>query len=239
MAEIKTAKRQTLQLMANEMYSRFAKKEDVKEYSLVKKQTAEEGFFASYNLTKAGEVVGDTINIPKDYLVKSATIATCSAANTPVEGYKKGDKYLDFVVNTTDGAGNESHIYIKVQELVDVYTGGNGINVGTDNTIAIKVDTTNAHGLSVGADGLALALATETTAGAMSADDKKKLNKAVTEETQLSLGEATGAGNVVTAVEVDGHKVTPVKGLTALTEADLVDFTQEEVAAIFNEAATV
>lgn len=200
MAEIKTAKRQTLEFMAQEAYARFAKKEDVKEYSLVKKQTADEGYFASYNLTKGGEVVGDTINIPKDYLVKSATIAECTKADTPVVGYAVGDKYLDFVVNTTDDTGNESHIYIKVQELVDVYTNGNGIEVGADNSIAVKIDAANANGLSVGADGVALALATETSAGAMSAEDKKKM-------------------------------------ASVLTESDLVDFTQEEITAIFDAAA--
>lgn len=200
MAEIKTAKKVTLELMAKEMYSRFAKKEDVKEYSIVKKETADAGYAASYTLTKGGTVVGETINIPKDYLVKSATLETCSTANTPVSGYKKGDKYLDFVVNTTDGAGNESHIYIKVSDLVDVYTGGNGIEVGQDNSISAKIDTVNANGLSVGSAGVALALATETTAGAMSADDKKKM-------------------------------------ASVLTSADLVDFTQEEITAIFDEAA--
>lgn len=234
---IKTAKKATLELMAQEAYARFAKKEDVKEYSIAKKETAEEGYAASYNLTVGGTVVGDTINIPKDYLVKSATVETCSTANTPVDGYKKGDKYLDFVVNTTDGTGNESHIYIKVQELVDVYTGGNGITVGTDNSVSVKIDTANANGLSVGADGVALALATETAAGAMSPEDKKKLNAAITEQTEITVGEASGSGNVITGITVEDNVITPAKGITALTEDDLVDFTQEEITAIFDAAS--
>lgn len=107
------------------------------EYSLVKAETAVDGFAASYNLTKAGVNVGDTINIPKDYLVKSASIKTVETVDTPVAGYKVGDKYIDFVVNTTDGTGNESHIYLAVNELVDVYTAGDGIEVGADNKIAL------------------------------------------------------------------------------------------------------
>ena len=107
------------------------------EYSLVKAETAVEGFAASYNLTKGGVNVGDTINIPKDYLVKSASVKTVESADTPVSGYKVGDKYIDFVVNTTDGTGNESHIYLAVNELVDVYTAGDGIEVGTDNKISL------------------------------------------------------------------------------------------------------
>lgn len=234
---IKTAKKATLELMAREAYARFAKKEDVKEYSIVKKAQAEEGYTASYNLTVGGTAVGETINIPKDYLVKAATLESCSVADKPLAGYKKGEKYLDFVVNTTDGTGNESHIYIKVQELVDVYTGGNGITVGADNSISVKIDTANANGLSAGADGVALALATETAAGAMSAEDKKKLNAAITEETEVTVGEATGAGNVITGITVEDNVITPAKGITALTEDDLVDFTQEEITAIFDAAS--
>lgn len=234
---IKTAKKATLELMAKEMYGRFAKKEDIAAYSISKKAEAETGYAASYQLTKDGTAIGDTINIPKDYLVKSASVETCSTAGSPVTGYKKGDKYIDFIVNSTDGEGNESHIYLLVSELVDVYTGGNGIDVGADNSIAIKVDSANANGLSVGADGLALAEATESAAGAMSAADKAKLNKALTEETQLSLGTPTGTGNVVTGVEVNDHEIVLKKDVTALTEADLEDFTQAEIAEIFNTAA--
>ena len=80
------------------------------------------------------------INIPKDFLVKSGTVEECTVADQPVAGLKPGDKYLDFVVNATDGAGTESHIYIPVQDLVDVYKSGKGINVGSDNTISAVVD---------------------------------------------------------------------------------------------------
>ncbi|MGN0657070.1 MAG: hypothetical protein ACI4KR_09770 [Ruminiclostridium sp.] len=106
-------------------------------YSIVKAETAEEGYIASYNLTKDGVNVGATINIPKDYLVKSASIKTVETADTPVAGYKVGDKYIDFVVNTAEGTGNESHIYLAVNELVDVYTSGDGIEVGSDNKITL------------------------------------------------------------------------------------------------------
>lgn len=235
---IKTAKKATLELMAKEMYGRFAKKDDVAAYSISKKATAESGYAASYQLTKNGTAVGDTINIPKDYLVKSGSVKTCTTAGTPVASYKKGDKYIDFVVNSTDGDGNESHIYLLVSELVDAYTSGNGIEVSSDNSIAVKVDAANANGLSVGANGLAIAEATETTAGAMSAADKVKVNNAITEETELSLGTTSGTGNVVTGVEVSDHTITLKKEVTALTEADLEDFTQAEITTIFDEAAS-
>ena len=142
-----------------------------------KLETPEAEYFSSYKLYLNGKEVSDsaTINIPKDYLVKSASVKTCSIVDTPVAGYKVGDKYIDFVVNTVDTSGNESHIYLKVQELVDVYKSGNGITVATDNSISIKLNVTKTNGLVVDANGLGIEPASPTSAGAMSASHYKKL----------------------------------------------------------------
>lgn len=169
----------TLQALVQKTEQRYAKQADVSEYSVMKKETADSGYAATYVLAKDGEAVGEPINIPKDYLVKSAGVKTAAEADVPVAGYKVGDKYIDFVVNTVADDGNESHIYLLVQELVDAYTAGNGIEIGADNKISVKVNAGNANGLSVGADGLQMAVATETTAGAMSAEDKQLLGTAL------------------------------------------------------------
>lgn len=105
------------------------------EYTIAKLQTAESGYAHTYVLTKDGTQVGDKINIPKDLVVQSGEVKTCATANSPVSGYKKGDKYIDLVLANADN----THIYILVSDLVDTYTGGNGITI-TDNAIAI--DTT-------------------------------------------------------------------------------------------------
>lgn len=63
-----------------------------------------------------------------------------------------------------------------MNELVDAYTGGNGIEVSTANVISAKIDSVNANGLGVTAAGFKLDLATTSTAGAMSAADKAKLD---------------------------------------------------------------
>lgn len=109
------------------------------EYTLIKKDTADEGYISSYNLTKNGEVVGSTINIPKDYLVKSATLETVTVEDTPVEGYIVGDKYIDFVVNTVQGDENTHHIYLLVSDLVDTYKSGQGIVISDDNVVSIVI----------------------------------------------------------------------------------------------------
>ena len=176
---IKRTSLNTLQALVNEIEARFVKTDDLAVYSIKKKETADEGYIASYNLTKDGVIVGDTINIPKDYLVKSATVKEVEAADTPVAGYKVGDKYIDFVINTIDNDGNESHIYIAFTDLnIATYTAGNGIDI-TNSEVSAKVDTTN--GLNVSENGIGIALATTTTAGAMSATDKVKLDLALTE----------------------------------------------------------
>ena len=144
--------------------------------------TATEGYAASYAVKQNGTQVGVTIDIPKDYLVKSASVETVATADTPVSGYTVGQKYLDFVVNTVDNDGTASHIYLLVEELVDVYNAGNGIELGANNAFAVKIDATSANGLSVSANGLALGTVTASTSGvggsngAMLATDKEILD---------------------------------------------------------------
>lgn len=138
----------------------------IAEYSIVKLETATDGYLASYQLQKDGTPVGATINIPKDYLVKSASIKTATADDP--SGFAEGTKYIDFVVNTYDtdsGSGKESHIYLNVQDLVDVYTPGDGIDISEANVISVKVVAEN--GLSVDASGVKMGVASENANGAM------------------------------------------------------------------------
>lgn len=132
----------------------------------------------SYTLAQGGSTVG-TINIPKDYLVKSGSIETVTVANQPYAGAAVDDKYLDFVVNTKDtaaGSGSASHIYIPVNDLVDAYTDGYGITISAANVVSVKLDADKSNGLSLSSNGLALNTASQSAAGAMSASDKAKLD---------------------------------------------------------------
>lgn len=195
--------------------------------NLIEQATAESGYLKTYILAlgvdnEAAVVASGTgknlvgkINIPKDFLVKSATVETVATADTPYTGAQVGDKYIDFVINTKDtaqGSETASHVYLPVNELVDVYTGGNGVNVSNSNVIsldldtnggleltgstdgqkqlAIKLDSSNANGLALTSAGLKLALATQSAAGAMSAADKTKLDKAITSDDIALLSDA-------------------------------------------------
>ena len=81
--------------------------------------TAESGYLSSYAVKQNGVQVGNTINIPKDFLVKSGSVKTVSTVNNPVSGYSVGDKYIDLVINVQEGTSTDSHIYILVSDLID------------------------------------------------------------------------------------------------------------------------
>ena len=107
--------------------------------------TTSSGMLKTYGLFKDNTLVaGSIIDIPKDFLVKSATMGICETADEPIAGLEPGDPYLDFVINTKDSQSStgDQHIYINVTGLVDVYTEGNGINIANN---VISVDTTDTN----------------------------------------------------------------------------------------------
>ena len=159
--------------------------------NVVKKDTANVGYIASYQVTVDGTAVGVDIDIPKDYLVKSADIKEVTAVDDPYTGAAVGDKYIDFVVNTVGGDGNESHIYLAIKDFVKEYTDGDGIEISATNVIAIKLGT-NTNGLKVGTTGLELDAATDTTAGAMSSADKTKLDGVAEGATKVEASDTNG-----------------------------------------------
>lgn len=130
-------------------------------YDIVK--DADSGDYAAiYHLTKDGTNTGAAINIPKDLFVKEGKVV-----DNPT-GQPAG-KYIELTLQN-----QTNPIYINVADLVDAYTEGNGITISATNEISAKVVAAN--GLSVGATGIAMALATTDAAGAMSSADKGKLD---------------------------------------------------------------
>ena len=165
----------------------------IAEYSVVTLETATDGYLASYQLQKDNVPVGAIINIPKDYLVKSTSVKTATADDP--SGFAEGTKYIDFIVNTYDtdsGSGKESHIYLNVQDLVDAYTPGDGIEISEANAISVKVVAEN--GLSVDASGVKMGVATADTNGAMTSTMVVKLN-GIAEEATKNVITLNGAAN--------------------------------------------
>ena len=111
-----------------------------------KQSTAESGYAHTYVIKQNNTQVGSKINIPKDFLVKSATLNTCSTANNPVSGYSVGDKYLDFVVNAKDNSATDEHLYVLVSDLVDDVTIDSSWVTNSTNPVQSKVIKTALDG---------------------------------------------------------------------------------------------
>lgn len=180
------------------------------EYTIAKLTTAETGYLATYQLQKDGTGVGEKINIPKDYLVKSAEVKTSTGTGDP-SGFPKDTKYIDFTINTYDtesGSGTESHIYLNVADLVDVYTSGSAAG----DAIQIAISADNKISATVTNKGITLA---------MLADDvQTAIGKAGTALQKASI--TTGSTNGTIAV---GGDDVAVKGLgsAAYTESSAYD----------------
>ena len=130
-------------------------------YDIVK-DTDSGDYAAIYHLTKDGVNTGAAINIPKDLFVKEGKIV-----DNP-SGQPAG-KYIELTLQN-----QINPIYINVADLVDAYTEGNGITISGTNEISAKVVAAN--GLSIGAAGISMGLASGTANGAMSSAQFTKLS---------------------------------------------------------------
>lgn len=81
---------------------------------------------------KAAKKIG-TINIPKDMVVSAAELKTVTTADDPYAGAVVGDKYIDLTIANA----SSDHIYLPVNDLVDVYTG----STGSEITVAVNSST--------------------------------------------------------------------------------------------------
>lgn len=92
---------------------------------------------------KAAKAIG-TIDIPRDYLVKSAVVSTVETANTPYTGAAVGDKYIDFVINTKDSDTDASHLYVAINDLIHPIGA-----VANASEVQVAVDANNQISASV------------------------------------------------------------------------------------------
>lgn len=99
---------------------------DAVEYTIVKDTDAGD-YAAIYHLTKDGENVGASINIPKDMVVKSGEVVT-----NP-EGQPEGTYLVLTLANTTS-----DKIYINVSDLIEYVTSGS--KTGDMVVIAVSDD---------------------------------------------------------------------------------------------------
>lgn len=130
-------------------------------FTIQAKSTPNQGFASSYQLLINGTAVGDDINIPRGMVLQSGSLQTVQTADTPYSGAVVGDKYIDLVLNTTPA----QHIYIPVNDLVDNYTAGLGLEL-TSGAFSVKIPATETN---LVADATGLHLSPTATAALQSA----------------------------------------------------------------------
>lgn len=107
------------------------------EYTMVKQDTAEEGYASTYYLTKDGVQVGAKINLAKDQVLQNVELKQCTVADQPIEGLEVGDYYFDFTFQN-----KSEHIYLAAKALTDVYTAGAGLTL-TNGEFAVNTADTS------------------------------------------------------------------------------------------------
>lgn len=125
--------------------------------------TTTNGYLKTYALFKDGNMVANsTIDIPKDFLVKSASVievveyngqyynATDTQHTTALTGVSAAGAYIDFVINVKEGTpAVDEHIYVPLDSLADVYTAGNGIAISTTNIVSAKLSADSGNMISI------------------------------------------------------------------------------------------
>lgn len=140
---------------------------------------------------------------------------------------KDNDEWHTYIV----GDDNEL-IVADGSEKVSVVTAGdasieiNGTTISP--TLSVKIDPESANGLSVSENGLKINLATDASAGAMSAMDKFKLDE-IEAGAQVNTITDIGVGRTNGTISVNGTDV-PVKGLGSAAFTDSEDYTPAGIA---------
>ena len=177
-----------LQKVEDGLFVPSAQEVSVPEYSIEKQAVAEEGFNSTYKLKKTvngkSDYVGDSINVAIDAVLSSAEFKTVTETDVPYSGAVIGDPYIELGFNDTA----KTHLYVPMKGLVDTYVAGNGIKI-EDNVVSINLGSTT-NGLHFVDGTLNLALATESSAGAMSAIDKVALDKLIALDIPTTYGAA-------------------------------------------------
>ena len=121
---------------------------------------------------------------------QSKTYYTDNTGATEVDTTSFEDGVTDvssyYVASTAQYSTVKNYVenYVASQISAAELSEGDGIDISNVGVVSVEIDSSNARGLSVGANGLALAAATPSTsgeggsAGAMTASDKEKLDNA-------------------------------------------------------------
>ena len=177
-------------------------------------KAADAGEYAAvYNFVVGGETK-QTINIPKDQFLKDAEFigsATAEDVAASAGEVAEGDACIKF---TFEVAGDPAKVvYANVEDLIDVYTAGNGLNLaGNQFSVKLAAETTAAGTLTVDADGVHfvdnLNYTTVRYGAIPELADLTAEQKAAFVKNTLVINESTGEAAVVAAGGTGVYKLT-------------------------------
>lgn len=107
-------------------------------YTLVKQETADEGYASTYQLFKGTTPIGDKININKDKVISQGEIKFVTVNDQPYQGASIGDPYFEFIIANS----NESKLYVPAKNLVEfpTVTNSNSVNLTMSSAHQISAD---------------------------------------------------------------------------------------------------
>lgn len=158
-----------------------------------------------YTISQCGVKIGE-INIPVDMVVSSGSVIE----------KEDGKKYIQLVI-----ANQDDPLEIPVEDLVDVYTEGNGINITEGNVISIELDEASEDFLEVTAAGL------KVTGIQDAIDDAVKVvdDKVTAVETTIGKADdtASGTGSIFARLAKIKADVTALTGGESGSISDMID----------------
>ena len=171
-----------------------------------------DGLLANINLTwdKAdglklvGKDGAEIATIPATDFIKDGMLENVTLEENP--GGQAAGTYLHFVFNTD---AKKTDIYVNVTELIDIYTGSNGVQVSGKNISAVR-DSSSESFLSIGASGIKVSGVQDAINTA-----QQTVQKAI-DKVELSVGLATDGSHVPTSGNYTSGASTVVGEIAAL-----------------------
>ena len=106
-----------------------------KTVTITKQATADTGYFSTYVINQGGTALSPKINIPKDYLLKSASLKQCTVKDEPIEVVTCTEEQLmrGFLAHPQELVQTISQNSSYMEE-VQKFLENNGFEVLEDNT---------------------------------------------------------------------------------------------------------
>lgn len=188
--------------------SNIATKSDVNSLKVTVSSAATptSGYLKTYEIKQNNTTVG-TIDIPKDFLVKSGSVVKGSwgadGKFTPSD--TGSDKALALVLNVKEGsAATDETVYINVTDLGKTYTNGNGVAISDTNVISVVKSSSSENYLTIDGNGISV-----TGIDAISKAITAEVTRAKEAENSLSSTISTVSGDSLTSVTAgNGISVT-------------------------------